>query len=208
MKTAYAAASLAAFLAAPALTSAASADPAAYEFDKSHTTIRATWDHLGYSRQSIHFTDYDGVLLLDFEEPQNSTVDITFNLVDGFWVGANQDQFVEHLNSGDLFNTGEFPNARFVATSFETEDGETGTMTGDLTLLGQTHPVTLDVTLRQRTPHPFSGTPTAGFSATGTIERSEWGLGYAAPNVSDEIQLDIETELALVTEEEGDEEAG
>lgn len=206
MKTAYAAASLAAFLAAPALTSAASADPAAYEFDKTHTTIRATWDHLGMSRQAIHFTDYDGVLLLDFEEPQNSTVDVTFNLVDGFWVGAGQERFVNHLNSGDLFNTGEFPTARFVATEFVTEDGETGAMTGDLTLLGQTRPVTLDVTLNYRGGHPFDADrQVAGLSATGAIQRSEWGMDYAVGGVSDEIRIEIETELALVTDEEGGE---
>ncbi|MGJ3232440.1 MAG: YceI family protein [Oceanicaulis sp.] len=203
MKTAYAAASLAAFLVAPfaATATAAFAEPAEYEFDKSHTTIRATWDHLGLSEQSIHFTDYDGVLLLDFEEPENSTVDITFNLPGGFWVGANQERFVGHLNSDDLFNTAEYPNARFVATSFETEDGQTGTMTGDLTLLGQTHPVTLDVVLNQKGPHPMSGDMVAGFSASGTLQRSQWGLGYAVPAVSDEITLDIETELALVTDE-------
>jgi polyisoprenoid-binding protein YceI len=207
MKTAYAAASLAAFLAAPLASTAAMAAPAEYEFDKSHTTIRATWDHLGLSRQSIHFTDYDGVLLLDFEEPSNSTVDITFDLPGGFWVGADQERFENHLNSADLFNTAEYPNARFVATEFQTEDGETGTMTGDLTLLGQTHPVTLDVTLNQKGPHPFSGDTVAGFSATGVIERSQWGLGYATPAVSDEITLDIDTELALVTDEDEGESA-
>ena len=199
MKTAYAAASLAAFLAG-----AAYAEPAAYEFDKSHSTIRATWEHLGYSHQSIHFTDYDGVLLLDFEEPANSTVDITFNLAGGFWVGANQERFEGHLNSPDLFNTAAFPSARFVATSFVTEDGETGTMTGDLTLLGETKPVTLDVTLRQRAPHPRSGVEIAGFSASGTIQRSEWGLGFAVPAVSDEILIEIETELELATADEAE----
>lgn len=205
MKTAYAAASLAAFLAAPFAATAAFAEPAEYEFDKSHTTIRATWNHLGLSEQSIHFTDYDGVLLLDFEEPENSTVDVTFNLADGFWVGANQERFEGHLNSDDLFNTAEYPTARFVATGFETEDGETGVMTGDLTMLGQTHPVTLDVTLNQKGPHPMSGDPVAGFSASGTLQRSQWGLGYAVPAVSDEIKLDIDTELALVTDEAMDE---
>lgn len=207
MKTAYAAASLAAFLAAPMMATAAFAEPAEYEFDKSHTTIRATWNHLGLSEQSIHFTDYDGVLLLDFEEPENSTVDITFDLPGGFWVGANQERFEGHLNSADLFNTEEYPNARFVATSFETEDGETGTMTGDLTLLGETHPVTLDVTLNMKGPHPMSGDPVAGFSASGTLQRSQWGLGYAVPAVSDEIQLDIDTELALVMDEAEGEDA-
>ncbi len=201
MKTAYAAASLAAFLAAPFAATAAFAEPAEYEFDKSHSTIRATWEHLGLSEQSIHFTDYDGVLLLDFEEPQNSTVDITFNLPGGFWVGANQERFEGHLNSDDLFNTAEYPTARFVATEFATEDGETGTMTGDLTLLGTTRPVTLDVTLNHLGDHPFrAGQQVAGLSASGKIMRSEWGLGYATPAVSDEIDLSIETELALVTE--------
>lgn len=202
MKTAYAAASLAAFLAAPLTATAAFAEPVEYEFDKTHTTIKATWEHLGFSNQSIHFTDYDGVLLLDFEEPTNSTVDITFDLPGGFWVGANQERFEGHLNSDDLFNTGEYPTARFVATQFATEDGETGTMTGDLTLLGQTHPVTLDVVLNQKAPHPFSDVPTAGLSATGTLQRSQWGLGYAVPAVSDEIELSIETELSMVTDEE------
>ena len=198
MKIAYAAASLAAFLAAPAF-----AEPAEYEFDKTHTAISATWTHLGYSDQSIYFTDYDGVLLLDFEEPENSTVEVTFNLADGFWVGANQERFENHLNSDDLFNTAEFPTARFVATGFETEDGETGTMTGDLTLLGQTRPVTLDVALNQKGPHPFNERMTAGFSATGQITRSEWGLDYATPAVSDAIDLKIETELQLVQDDDG-----
>ena len=201
MKTAYAAASLAAFLSTAALAPAAFADPAEYAFDKTHTTIRASWNHLGFSEQAIHFTNYDGVLLLDFEEPANSTVDITFNLVDGFWVGAGQERFVSHLNSADLFNTAEFPTARFVATSFETEDGETGTMTGDLTLLGQTRPVSLDVTLRQHAPHPFNQTMTAGLSASGEILRSDWGLSYAVPAVSDAIKIEIETELSLVADE-------
>ena len=204
MKTAFAAASLAALLTAPLTVADAFAEPAEYEFDKSHTTIRASWNHLGYSEQSIHFTDYDGVLLLDFEEPENSTVDVTFSLADGFWVGANQDRFVNHLNSGDLFNTAEYPEARFVATAFDTEDGETGTMTGDLTLLGQTHPVTLNVEVNKREakPEQMGGAMTAGFSARGTIERSQWGLGYAVPAVSDEIDLVIETELLLVEDDE------
>lgn len=204
MKTAFAAASLAAFLVAPLTATAAFAEPAEYEFDKSHTTIRATWNHLGLSEQSIHFTDYNGVLILDFEEPANSTVDVTFTLPGGFWVGADQERFVGHLESAELLNTAEHPTARFVATSFETEDGETGAMTGELTLLGQTHPVTLDVTLNQKGPHPFRGHEVAGLSASGVINRSEWGLGYAVPAVSDEIRIEIETELALVTEEAAD----
>ena len=201
MKTVFAAASLAAFLTAPIMSGAAFAEPVAYEFDRTHTAIRATWDHLGLSRQSIYFTDYEGVLLLDLEEPANSTVDVTFNLAGGFWVGADQDRFEAHLEHSDLFHVEEFPTARFVAAAFETEDGETGTMTGDLTLLGQTHPVTLDVTLNHAGGHPFNpDRQVAGFSASTTILRSQWGMDYAVPAVSDAIDISIETELNVASD--------
>ncbi len=179
-----------AFLAA----TAAIAEPVNYEFDKTHTVIRASWDHQGYATMSMEFTDYDGTLALDFDTPSNSTVDVTFNISGGFWVGANQDRFIGHLNSADLFNTEAFPTAQFVATAFETEDGETGVMTGDLTLLGNTGPVSLDVTLNQ-TGETRDGSTKRGFTATGTILRSQWGMGYAVPFVSDEIELFISTEL-------------
>ena len=178
------------------------AEPVAYEFDKDHTSIIASWDHMGFSRQAIEFTDYDGTLMLDMEAPENSTIEVTFNLADGgFWVGTPKDeQFENHLSSGDLFGLEEYPTAKFVATSFETEDGETGTMTGDLTLKGETHPVTLDVTLNKAAE--ARGSYKAGFSATGTMMRSDWGMDYAVPAVSDELQLMIETELVKVSSDD------
>lgn len=182
----------AAAMIAPATAAAA---PVSYDFDRAHTEISASWDHQGYSRQAIHFTQYDGTLDLDLEDPSSSVVDITFTLVDeGFWVGAHHERFVNHLNSADLFDTAQFPSARFVATAFETEDGQTGTMTGELTIRDLTHPVTLDVTLN-RSDETSDGRSKLGFSATGTLMRSEWGLGFAVPNISDEVMLTIETEL-------------
>ena len=181
--------------AAAMIAPAAVAAPVSYDFDRSHTEIRASWDHQGYSRQAIQFTQYDGTLDLDLEEPSNSVIDITFTLVDeGFWVGAHHDRFFAHLNSSDLFHTAEFPAARFVATSFETEDGETGTMTGELTIRDLTRPVTLDVTLNRQATLS-DGRSKLGFSAVGTLVRSEWGLGFSVPSVSDEVLLTIETEL-------------
>ena len=174
--------------------SAALAEPVAYEFDKSHTLIRASWTHQDYSTQELHFTDYDGTLELDLEDPSASAVDITFNLIDGFWVGAHHERFINHLNSDDFFETEINPTARFVATGFETEDGETGTMTGDLTMNGQTHPVSLSVMLNKQ-GETNDGATKLGFTATGSLMRSEWDMGFAVPNVSDEIDLFISTEL-------------
>ncbi|WP_339741448.1 YceI family protein [uncultured Maricaulis sp.] len=176
--------------------SSASAEPVAYEFDRSHTVVSASWDHQGYSRQSLQFTDYDGTLDLDLETPANSTVDITFNLISGLWAGAGQDAFIGHLNSGDFFDTALTPTARFVGTGFETENGETGVMTGDLTMNGQTHPVSLDVTLNN-SGETRDGRSKLGFTATGMLVRSQWDMGYAVPYVSDEIELFISTEMAV-----------
>lgn len=181
-------------------TAAASADPVSFDFDKSHTTIRASWAHQGYSTQSLQFTDYDGTLDLDLENPSASTVDVTFNLIDGIWAGAHHERFIGHLNSDDFFDTAVTPTAHFVATGFETEDGTTGTMTGDLTMNGVTNPVTLDVTLNQ-VGETQDGNTKAGFTATGTILRSEWDMGYAVPFVSDEIELFISTELVAAAAE-------
>lgn len=177
---------------------AALADPVAYEFDRGHTEISASWDHQGLSRQSLQFTNYDGTLLLDFDNPENSTVDITFNLIDGLWAGAHHDRFIRHLNSDEIFNTAEFPTARFVATGYETEDGVTGTMSGDLTIVGVTVPVTLDVTLND-----LREDGTAGFTATGTLVRSDWGptVGIYAGPVSDEVILTINTELSVAEDD-------
>lgn len=171
------------------------ADPVEYAFDKAHTEISASWMHQGLSRQSLQFTDYDGTLMLDFETPANSTVDITFNLVDGLWAGAHHDRFIRHLNSDEIFDTAQFPTARFIATGFETEDGQTGTMTGDLTIVGVTVPVTLDVTLNN-----LRDDGEAGFTATATLTRSDWSdqIAIYAGYISDEVILTINTELEPV----------
>ena len=179
---------------ATAASAAADADPTPYEFDFSHTEIRATWNHQGYSHQSLVLTDFDGIVELDLDEPSNSRIDITFNLVDGFWAGARNSRFLDHLASGDLFNVAEHPTARFVATGFSTEDGQTGTMTGDLTLLGETREVSLWVELL-KVSEDREGRAKVGLTANTTVSRSEWGMDYAVPAVSDWIGITINTEL-------------
>jgi polyisoprenoid-binding protein YceI len=181
--------------AAPAL-----AEPVDYAFDKSHTIISAQWDHQGYSTMSLQFTDYDGTLSLDMETPANSTVDIIFNLIDGIYPGAHHDRFITHLNSDDFFETELNPTARFVGTRFETEDGTTGVMTGDLTMNGQTHSVSLEVTLN-RSGETQDGSSKLGFTATGTVVRSQWDMGFAIPWIPDEIAIFISTEMVAVAVE-------
>jgi polyisoprenoid-binding protein YceI len=188
---------LAAAPAALLMMSTAQAEPVAYEMDLSHTVVRATWDHQGFSQQSLEFTDFNGTLALDMETPANSTVDITFNLVEGIWAGGHHDRFIVHLNSADFFDTGTTPTAHFVGTNFETDDGVTGVMTGDLTMNGQTHEVMLDVELN-KTGETQDGRSKLGFSAIGYIERSNWDMGYAVPYVSDRIEIFLSTEVSAI----------
>tara|TARA_R110000868_G_scaffold120773_7_gene320674 strand:+ start:8623 stop:9216 length:594 start_codon:yes stop_codon:yes gene_type:complete len=188
---------LAAAPAALLMMSSAQAEPVAYEMDLSHSVVRATWDHQGFSQQSLEFTDFNGTLVLDMEAPSNSTVDITFNLIDGMWAGGHHERFIGHLNSADLFNTAASPTAHFVGTNFETDDGVTGVMTGDLTLNGQTHEVMLDVELN-KSGETQDGLSKLGFSAIGFINRSDWGLGYAVPYVSDQVEIFLSTEVSAI----------
>ena len=175
-------------LSAPAMAQARN-----YEFDKAHTSIRASWDHQGYSIMALEFTNYEGELAIDLENPANNAVEVTLTLDGGIWPGANTGGFFDHLMSADLFNVQAFPTARFVATDFHSEDGQTGTMQGELTLLGETRPVSLFVELRQE--GEVRGRHRIGVTANTTITRSEWGMDYAVPGISDWIGISIEAEI-------------
>lgn len=185
---------LSAAAALTAFTAPTLAAPVEYEFDKSHTVVRASWLHQGMSTMSLELTNYDGTLMLDLDDPSNSAIDVTFTLADGMWAGANQDRFIGHLSSGDFFEVEVNPTVHFVATGFASEDNQTGTMTGELTMNGQTHPVSLDVVMNG-SGETRDGRTKHGFTATGTLMRSTWDMGFAVPYISDEIEIFISTEL-------------
>jgi polyisoprenoid-binding protein YceI len=186
---------LAAALLATASATGATAEPIRYEFDKSHTAIRTTWDHWGFTRQSIEFTNYDGVLLLDFADPRNSTVEVTFQLKDGYWVGAANKDLFERLASPLLLDIARFATIKFKATAFETKNKVTGVMRGELTIKGHTRPVVLDVRLNRRELLSGADVDRAGFSAVTKLDRSLWGIDFGLPNVCCELDITIETEL-------------
>ena len=82
----------------------------------------------------------------------------------------------------------------FNSTEIQKTGEKTAKLIGELTLLGVTKPVTLDLTLNKAGAHPFNKKTVAGFTATGTIKRSEFGMKYGVPNISDEIALRLELE--------------
>lgn len=184
------------FLAAAALLTlggTAQAEPMKYTFDPLHTQIHFTVNHLGFSNSTGKFLKFDGSFLFDEAKPDSGSVAVTIdvnslNMDDAVWE--------QHLKAADMFNVEQFPSMGFKSRKVEMTGAKTANMTGDLTLLGQTKPVTLAVTLNKCGEHPMSKKQTCGFSATGTIKRSEWGMTKGIPMVGDDVQLRIEVEAS------------
>ncbi len=175
-----------------ALTLNAAAEPSAYSFDKAHTEVRFCWNHLGVSRQCAHFLKYEGQLLYDEANPANSKVEVKFETGS---IETFVPVFNEHMKAPDLFDAQKFPEIAFKSTKFEKTGDKTGKVTGDLTVKGVTKPVTLDITLNFAGPHPMSKKPTLGIGATAKVKRTDFGVSKAAPFVSDEVSIEIQTEL-------------
>lgn len=192
--------------AAPAATEAPAAAPAepaveaikgqsgTYTLDPTHTDVLVEWTHFGFSKPSAHFGITEGKLVYDADDASKSSVEVTIPVtaIDTFVPKLD-----EHLKSADFFDAGKFPTATFKSTSVAAAGTNKLTVTGDLTVKGITKPVTLDVTLNGAGEHPMAKKQAIGFSATGTLKRTDFGVGAYAPNVSDDVQLRITTEGTL-----------
>ena len=175
-----------------ATTLNASAEPLAYGLDPMHTEVRFCWNHLGISRQCAHFTSYDGELLYDEANPEKSQLKVTFKTDS---IETLVPVFNEHMKGDKLFDAKKFPEATFQSTKFERTGEKTGKVTGDLTVHGVTKPVTLDVALNFAGIQPMSKKPTLGIGATTNVKRTDFGVSAAAPFVSDEVSIEIQTEM-------------
>lgn len=182
------------FAAAPALA-------ATYEIDSDHTEVRFSWDHLGMSRQSGRFTKVSGTVEFDPAEPEAGRVEVTIkaaSLLTGI------EPLDKQLRTADYFDVAKYPVITFTSTAVRAVTDRTGEVTGDLSMMGIVKPVTLRVVWNYSGEYPlasispnFKGRMAAGFSATATIKRSEWGLDRSVPLMSDEIRITIETEMFM-----------
>jgi len=169
----------------------ASAAPVAYTVDPAHTSVVFIINHAGFANLIGRFNTVAGDLTLDQDALENSTLSVT---IDTGSVDTNHAKRDEHLTSPDFFNAREFPALTFRSTRVEKTGATTGTLHGDLTLLGVTRPVALDITVNKAGVSPASKLETAGFSARGTIKRSDFGMKYGVPAIGDEVTLLIEAE--------------
>lgn len=167
------------------------AEPVAYDTDPGHTDILFFVSHFGYSNSFGSFEDFDIDLTFDQQNPEKSSLSVTVRPAS---VQTTVPKLDDHLRTPDFFNVEAHPEVTFVATDIAVTGDNTGTVTGDLTMLGVTKPIKLDVTFNKAAAHPINKRPAVGFSAVGTVKRTDFGMTTYAPAIGDEVKLIIEYE--------------
>ncbi|GIX18492.1 MAG: polyisoprenoid-binding protein [Erythrobacter sp.] len=164
-----------------------------YTADPAHSLIAFEVNHFGFNDYYGLFGDVAGTLTIDPTNPDAAKVDVTIPIAS---VTTASRGLTEHLlrpgkegAAPDFFGPAPAP-ARFVSTSVKAE-GMTAVITGDLTLNGVTKPVTFVAEFTGAGTNPFNKKATIGFEAETSIKRSDFGVNYGIPFVSDEVELDI-----------------
>jgi polyisoprenoid-binding protein YceI len=177
-----------------AFASPAIAAPENFTIDPNHTNILWHVNHFGFSNPSGRFGITTGTLVLDEKDIKNSKVDV---VIDATGLVTGIKKFDDHIKSADFLDTNKFPTATFKSTKVEVVDKKNVKVTGDFTLHGVTKPVVLNVRINKIDIHPMSKKKAAGFSASTTIKRSDFGIDKYIPNVSNEVTIAIESEAVL-----------
>ncbi|MCF8470064.1 MAG: YceI family protein [Parvibaculum sp.] len=176
-----------AFLATPAL-----AETDTYQIDTSHTYVGFEVNHLGFSTTYGRFNDVSGTIELDEADPEKSSVDVKIVPAS---IDTGHEKRDEHVRGPDFLDVETYPAMSFKSTRIERTGETTGKITGDLTMHGVTKPVTLDATLNSMGAYPMGENVTAaGFSASATIKRSDFGMDKWTPMIGDEIPVTISLE--------------
>ncbi|WP_300380287.1 YceI family protein [Henriciella sp.] len=180
---------------------------ATYSLEPNHAFLSFTVMHNGLSEYTVDFTEFDATIDFNPQEPASSSIEATINPMalnvayPGDYKEGHPDSefesWPEALSKDARFlNAGEYPEITFVSTSSERTGDYTGSVTGDLTFLDQTKPVTLDVTYNGVANLPWYGErDLIGFDATGTISRSEFGQESLEGMISDEVTIEFSGEF-------------
>jgi polyisoprenoid-binding protein YceI len=174
----------------------ARSEPATYRLDPVHCQVLFFADHLGFSRQMGRFTGVRGTFSYDPENPAAARADVEIDVA-SLWLGDAA--WERKMRSRDFFDAEKYPTMRFVATAFEPTGERTALLRGDLTLRGVTRPVELAVTVNRIGRNTFNLKQTAGFSARGTLRRSEFGMARLPAAIGDEVELRLEIEGTLAS---------
>ena len=160
-----------------------------FMLDKAHTQIKFSVNRGGFTRIAGWFGKFDGLIEFDEANVENSSVETT---IETGSINTGFKRRDKHLVSPDFFNAIEFPTMTFKSTKVVKTGASSGKMTGDLTLLGVTKPVVMNVKFNRKAANPRNKKTFVGFSATGTLKRSDYGMKFALRGIGDEVRIAIE----------------
>ena len=191
------AACLALVLATPATAAVKSTNPADlpaghYVLDKAHGSLIARISHMGFSHYTVRFNRMDAEFDYDPKSPTVSRLEVR---VEASSIDTGNADFSRELAGDGWFDARRHPTITFVSKSVDLGDGQNGKIAGDLTLRGVTRPVSLDVTFKGVGSGLIPGSLRTGFSASGVIKRSDFGMTRYSTWVGDEVSLQIEAEF-------------
>lgn len=163
-----------------------------WKADKAHSKVGFGITHLLISEVEGHFGEFDITATADdtFSEP-NFEVEITTASID-----TDNEKRDTHLRSDDFFAAETYPTMTFKTTAFEKTGEKTFKLTGDLTMHGVTKPVTLEGKLNGIITDKRSEKLKAGLKLTGTLDRTDFGVGSKPFPVGDDVEMTINLEMA------------
>lgn len=158
-----------------------------YKADPDHTQIAWSVDHMGFSTLFGLFGQITGTLDIDPKKLSDARLSIEIPMSG---VTVTSEKFKAHLLSDEILDAQKFPTATFKSTAIEVREKK-ARIVGDLTLHGVTKPVVMIASFHGAGANPMTKAETIGFSASSKVKRSDFGLSFASPVVSDEVDLTI-----------------
>lgn len=163
------------------------ANAAEYKIDPTHSFIEFKTIHLGFSWLSGRFNNIDGTMTYDpAAGAEAQKIELT---IDTASLDTNHAERDKHLRSADFFDVENHPTATFVSTGFEGDENG-GTLSGDLTLLGVTKPISFEITKIGEGEDPWGGYR-AGFEGSYTLTRKDFGMSYNLGPAAEDVVIDL-----------------
>lgn len=180
------------FLIAALIAATAGSSMAAETFniDPNHTFPSFEADHMGLSVWRGKFGKTTGTVQLD-RAAKKGSLDI---VIDAKTVDFGLEAMNVHARKADMFNVEKFPDVTYKSTALKFDGDKLVSVEGNLTMLGVTKPVTLNVSKFKCIMHPRYKREVCGADATGEFKRSDFGMNYGLPNFSPEVKLAIQVE--------------
>jgi len=170
-----------------------------YVTDSGHRYITFTYDHQGYSSPYVRWSDWQGNLNWNAENPESSNISVT---IDAASVDSGVDAFNDHLKSDDFFDVENYPSITFSSTGIERTGADTGKIMGELTIKNTTKPVVIDAKFNKGAFYERGKFHKLGFSGKAKVLRSDFDVDLAVPFVGDEVTIIIEAEFEEVKDAE------